>query len=54
LTFILISFSYIVNGHAGEVPTGATRIAVAEELAAFLRTEALDDKGRFNIARGYY
>jgi hypothetical protein len=29
-------------------------IAVAKELAAFLRTEAVDDKGRFSIARGHY
>jgi hypothetical protein len=29
-------------------------IAVAEELAAFLRTEAVDNKGRFSIARGHY
>jgi hypothetical protein len=29
-------------------------IAVTEELAAFLRTEAVDDKGRFSIARGHY
>jgi hypothetical protein len=27
-------------------------IAVAEELAAFLRIEAVDDKGRFSVARG--
>jgi hypothetical protein len=29
-------------------------IAVAEELAVFLRTEAVDDKGRFSVASGYY
>jgi hypothetical protein len=29
-------------------------IAVAEELAAFLRTELIDDKGRFSLARGHY
>jgi hypothetical protein len=29
-------------------------IAVAEELAAFLRTELIDDKGRFSVARGHY
>jgi hypothetical protein len=29
-------------------------IAVAEELAAFLRTELIDDKGRFIVARGHY
>jgi hypothetical protein len=29
-------------------------IAVAEELAAFLRTEPIDDKGRFSVARGHY
>jgi hypothetical protein len=29
-------------------------IAIAEELAAFLRTEAIDDKGRFSVARGHY
>jgi hypothetical protein len=29
-------------------------IAVAEELAAFLRTEALDDKGWFSVARDHY
>jgi hypothetical protein len=29
-------------------------IAVAVELAAFLRTEAIDDKERFSIARGHY
>jgi hypothetical protein len=29
-------------------------IAVAEELVAFLRTEAIDDKGRFSVARGHY
>jgi hypothetical protein len=29
-------------------------IAVAEELAVFLRREAVDDKGRFSVARGYY
>jgi hypothetical protein len=29
-------------------------IAVAEELAAFLRTKAVDDKGRFSVARGHY
>jgi hypothetical protein len=29
-------------------------IAVAEELAAFLRTEVVDDKGRFSVARGHY
>jgi hypothetical protein len=29
-------------------------IAVAEELAASLRTEAIDDKGRFSVARGHY
>jgi hypothetical protein len=29
-------------------------IAVAEELAAFLRTETIDDKGRFSVARGHY
>jgi hypothetical protein len=29
-------------------------IAVAEELAAFFRTEAVDDKGQFSVARGYY
>jgi hypothetical protein len=29
-------------------------IPVAEELAAFFRTEAVDDKGRFSVARGHY
>jgi hypothetical protein len=29
-------------------------IAVAEELAAFFRTELIDDKGRFSVARGHY
>jgi hypothetical protein len=29
-------------------------IAVVEELAVFLRTEAVDDKGRFSVARGHY
>jgi hypothetical protein len=29
-------------------------IAVAEELAAFLRTEFIDDKERFSVARGHY
>jgi hypothetical protein len=29
-------------------------IAVAEELAAFLRTEFIDDKGRFSVARSHY
>jgi hypothetical protein len=29
-------------------------IAVAEELAAFLRTKLIDDKGRFSVARGHY
>lgn len=29
-------------------------IVVAEELATFLRTEAIDDKGRFSVARGHY
>jgi hypothetical protein len=29
-------------------------IAIAEELAAFLRTELIDDKGRFSVARGHY
>jgi hypothetical protein len=29
-------------------------IAVAEELAAFLRTELIDDKGRFSVDRGHY
>jgi hypothetical protein len=29
-------------------------IAVAEEQAGFLRTEAINDKGRFSVARGYY
>jgi hypothetical protein len=29
-------------------------IAVAEEVAIFLRTEAIDDKGRFSVARGHY
>jgi hypothetical protein len=29
-------------------------IAVAEELAAFLRTGAIDDKERFSVARGHY
>jgi hypothetical protein len=29
-------------------------IAVADELAVFLRTEAVDDKGRFSVARGHY
>jgi hypothetical protein len=29
-------------------------ITVAEELAAFLRTELIDDKGRFSAARGHY
>jgi hypothetical protein len=28
-------------------------IAVAEELAAFFRTETIDDKGRFSVARGH-
>jgi hypothetical protein len=29
-------------------------IAVAEELAAFLRIELIDNKGRFSIARSHY
>ena len=29
-------------------------IAVAEELAGFLRTEAIEDKGRFSVAKGHY
>ena len=29
-------------------------IAVAEELADFLRAEAIDDKGRFSVAKGHY
>jgi hypothetical protein len=29
-------------------------IAVREELASFLRTELIDDKGRFSVARGHY
>jgi hypothetical protein len=29
-------------------------IAVAEELAAFFRTEVVDDKGRFSVAKGHY
>jgi hypothetical protein len=29
-------------------------IAVAEELVAFFRTEAVDDKERFSVARGHY
>jgi hypothetical protein len=29
-------------------------IAVAEEIAAFLRTELVDDKGRFSVARSHY
>jgi hypothetical protein len=29
-------------------------IAVADELATFLRTEAIDDKERFSVARGHY
>jgi hypothetical protein len=29
-------------------------IAVAEELASFLRIELIDDKGRFSVARGHY
>jgi hypothetical protein len=29
-------------------------IAVVEELAGFLRTEAIHDKGRFSVARGHY
>jgi hypothetical protein len=29
-------------------------IAIAEELATFLRTEAIDDKGQFSVARGHY
>jgi hypothetical protein len=29
-------------------------ISVAEELATFLRTEAIDDKGRFSVARVHY
>jgi hypothetical protein len=29
-------------------------IAVAEELAVFLRAEAVDDKRRFSVARGHY
>jgi hypothetical protein len=29
-------------------------IAIAEELAAFFRTEAVDDKGRFSVARDHY
>jgi hypothetical protein len=29
-------------------------IAVAEELETFLRTEAVDGKGRFSVARGHY
>jgi hypothetical protein len=29
-------------------------ITIADELAAFLRTEDVDDKGRFSVARGHY
>jgi hypothetical protein len=29
-------------------------IAIAEELAAFLRREVIDDKGIFSVARGHY
>jgi hypothetical protein len=29
-------------------------IAVAEELSAFLRTEAVDDKGRFSVTMDHY
>jgi hypothetical protein len=29
-------------------------IAVAEELAAFLTTEVVDDIGRFSVARDHY
>ena len=29
-------------------------IAVAEELAGFLRTEVIEDKGRFSVAKGHY
>jgi hypothetical protein len=29
-------------------------IAVAEELAAFLRTQVVDDKERFSVAKGHY
>jgi hypothetical protein len=29
-------------------------IAIAEELAAFLGTELIDDKERFSVARGHY
>ena len=29
-------------------------IAVAEELAGFVRTEAIEDKGRFSVAKGHY
>ncbi len=29
-------------------------IAVAEELATFLMTEAIDDKGRFSVGKGHY
>ena len=29
-------------------------IAVAEELATFLRMEAIDDKGQFSVARVHY
>ncbi len=29
-------------------------IVVAEELAGFLRTEAIEDKGRFSVAKGHY
>jgi hypothetical protein len=28
-------------------------IAVVEELVGFLRTEAIDDKGQFGVARGH-
>jgi hypothetical protein len=27
-------------------------VAVAEELAGFLKTEAIDDKGQFTVAKG--
>jgi hypothetical protein len=29
-------------------------IAVAEKLAAYSRTEAVDDKGQFSVVRGHY
>jgi hypothetical protein len=29
-------------------------LAVAEELAGFLMTKVIDDKGRFSIVKGHY